>query len=38
MHQLWKLEGTRFPQLDSKVFPREMLALLANAPRRKVSK
>jgi hypothetical protein len=31
MHQLWKLEGTRFQKLDSKVFARETQALVANA-------
>lgn len=31
MHQLWKLEGTRFPKLDSKVLARETQALVANA-------
>jgi hypothetical protein len=24
MHQLWKLEGTKFPKLDSAVFAREV--------------
>jgi protein-disulfide isomerase len=32
MHQLWKLESTRFQKLDSKVFAREARALVANAP------
>lgn len=32
MHQLWKLEGTKFPKLDSKVFAREAQALVATLP------
>lgn len=37
MHQLWKLEGTRFPKLDSKVFAREARTLVAKASSTKVS-
>lgn len=37
MHQLWKLEGTRFPKLDSKVFAREARTLVAKASSPKVS-
>jgi hypothetical protein len=36
MHQLWKLEGTKFPKLDSKVFAREAQALVARVPSAKV--
>ena len=32
MHQLWKLEGTRFPQLDGKVFARKTRTLVASVP------
>jgi hypothetical protein len=33
MHQLWALQGTtRYPKFDSKVFAREVHALLAQAP------
>ncbi len=36
MHQLWKLEDTKFPQLDSKVFARETHGLLAKVPAAKI--
>ena len=32
MHQLWKLEGTKFPKLDSKVFAREVQMDLSKLP------
>lgn len=32
MHQLWKLEGTKFPKLDSKVFAREVQTDLSKLP------
>jgi hypothetical protein len=32
MHQLWKLEGTKFPKLDSKVFAREVQKDLSKLP------
>jgi hypothetical protein len=32
MHQLWKLEGTKFPKLDSKVFAREVQKDLRKLP------
>ncbi|HEY7639499.1 MAG TPA: hypothetical protein VH814_07215 [Steroidobacteraceae bacterium] len=32
MHQLWKLEGTQFPRLDSKVFAREVQKDLSKLP------
>lgn len=38
MHQLWKLEGTRFPRLDSKVFAREARARVASLPAANTSK
>jgi hypothetical protein len=38
MHQLWKLEGTRFPKLDSKAFAREARTLVAKASSPKVSR
>lgn len=37
MHQLWKLEGTQFPTLDSKVFARQTQALIAKVPAAKMS-
>lgn len=30
MHQLWKLEGTKFPKLDSEVFARDVRKRLGN--------
>jgi hypothetical protein len=36
MHQLWKLEGTQFPKLDSKVFARQTQALIAKVPAAKI--
>ena len=36
MHQLWKLEGTKFPKLDSAVFARETHGLLAKVPAAKI--
>ncbi|MGH8235891.1 MAG: hypothetical protein ACREXP_02580 [Steroidobacteraceae bacterium] len=32
MHQLWKLEGTKFPKLDSEVFAREVQKVLTKLP------
>jgi hypothetical protein len=32
MHQLWKLEGSKFPKLDSKVFAREVQNDLSELP------
>jgi hypothetical protein len=37
MHQLWKLEGTHFAKLDSKVFARETRTLVARVPSTKAS-
>lgn len=36
MHQLWKLEGTKFPKLDSKIFAREAQGLVAKVHSAKV--
>lgn len=37
MHQLWKLDGSKFPGLDSKVFAGQTQALLAKVPAAKMS-
>lgn len=37
MHQLWKLEGTHFPKLDSKILARQTQALVAKVPAAKMS-
>lgn len=36
MHQLWKLQGTEFPKLDSKIFAREAQTLVAKVPSARV--